>query len=264
MPAAPRPTPYDSASGQRRHRAIHVPFGMVIPRRHLRDVITQTPVRRQGRMAADCGLIDTEQLAVLRPRREQHVPLCQKGRLFLRGGLQVTVAHPTLAQPQGMQDLAHPLPAVLHAITGGEKVLPQRGAPQTHIVAPLPWTPADDLLALRPLLSRQSGWAPWERGVFQPWQTCRVEGRHPSANRLCIPIQPAGNLGATPPVHQEHNAVGPVPQSDLMGVPKGGPHRVARDGSVRDGQHLQTLPRGVLDSVIPPGSENRDSFVGLL
>src|SRR6266436_5711727 len=54
----------------------------------------------------------------------------------------------------------------------------------------------------------------------------------------------------------------PLPQTDIVGVPIGTPHFVTGHCSVRDSQHRQAPLQYRLSRYIPPGPENRNSFVG--
>src|SRR5262249_53786212 len=61
-----------------------------------------------------------------------------------------------------------------------------------------------------------------------------------------------------------HDIVIPLPQTDIVGAPKGTPHVVMGYRSVRNGQHRQAPLHHLLSLSIPPGPANRMSFVGLL
>jgi hypothetical protein len=124
-------------------------------------------------MSAHCRLIDKEQLSIRRPLRQQSGQIGREGRLLRRLRLQVVVAQPTQATPQGMQDLVDLFPAVFNAKTGGKAVLHQFGGPQTHIVPYIARTMVDDLLDLRPLCSSQSRGRPGIGVDFNPGSPSR-------------------------------------------------------------------------------------------
>jgi hypothetical protein len=95
------------------------------------------------------------------------------------------------------------------------------------VIARLPRTAADGFLDLRPLLRGESCRPPGDRGPLQAWQPGFVTGVHPSANGLLIPIQLWRHLGTAPAIHQQHNAVIPLVQPNIMGAAKG-PHTCSR------------------------------------
>jgi hypothetical protein len=213
-------------------------------------------------MSAYRSLIDTQQLLLRWPGLQLLVESPHKGPLFLRVGLQVPLAQATHAKSQGMQPLAHPFPAILDPKAGVDEVPYQFRGPEAHVVACLARTVANGFLHLRQLFLAESRRASRNGRPFQTGKATSVKCMHPAPHRLFFPIQPLGNFRARLTIHQEHNAVVPLAQPDIMRPPKGGPHRLTSDSSVRDSQHRQALLlHGVLSSVIPSGPETGFLFL---
>jgi len=114
---------------QRCDGPIDMDFGMVIPRRHLWDVIAQAPLGGQGGVPADGRVIDKQSLTVLRPVLSQRRECGHKG-LVLRGlASQMAVASSPPAKAQRMQSWPGALPAIGEAKAGRDIVTNQLGRP---------------------------------------------------------------------------------------------------------------------------------------
>src|SRR5262245_33136348 len=100
-----------------------------------------------------------------------------------------------------MQQLSYPLPAVFDPKVGIHEVPDQFAGPQTSMIARLSGTVADRLLDLCPLLHCQSRGTPRDWRTLQPSESRLVKCMQPGAHGLLVPIQPLGNLWATPAIH---------------------------------------------------------------
>jgi hypothetical protein len=252
------------APSQRGNGAIDLHLGMIIPRGNLGHLVDQAPLRGQGEMAAQRRLLDKDQLPLLRPLFHQCLQLSPKGRLFLGLGFQVAMPQPPQSKPQRMQQLSHPLPAIIEAKPRVDKVPHQFGGPQTGVIARIPRTTADSLFDLRPLIRRESRGSPWDRGSLQPWQASFVDRMHPATNGFLIAVQPLGNLRAALPIKQQQHAGVPLPQPHIVRPAKGAPYLLPGNRRIRDFQHVQALPLHILVHVYQQGLKNRNYFVGLL
>jgi hypothetical protein len=146
---------------QRGDGPIDLPPGRLSPRGHCGHVGDQAPRRGQRRMAASGRCIHTEQGTVRGPLRQQRCQVGHDGGLCLRVGLQVVRAQPPPANPQGVQQLPHPFPALLDTATGREVVPDPWGGPPTGVIAHGPGALAHRLLERRALRGRESsGGAP--------------------------------------------------------------------------------------------------------
>ena len=105
-----------------------------------------------------------------------------------------------------------------------------------------PWTAADSLFTVRQLGLCASRGATGNRCALQPSEPHRMQGMHPAPNRLLIPGQPVGNLGAAFAIHQEQNTMVALAQPGIVRAAKGCPHLVWRNCSMRDGQYGPVLP----------------------
>jgi hypothetical protein len=69
-----------------------------------------------------------------------------------------------------------------------------------------------------------------------------VEGMHPAPHGVLVAVQPLGNLGTAPAIHQQQNAVVPLAEPDIMCPPKGTPDLIACDGGIGNRHHYSGPP----------------------
>jgi hypothetical protein len=237
---------------------------MVVSGGYLRHVLDHTPLRRQRRVATHRRLIHTDQLAVLRPLGQPRRQLRAKGRLRLGLGLQMAVTQPTQAKAPLVQQLAHPLPAMLPPKAGGDDVPDQLRGPQAHVVARRPRTVADRVFDLRPLRCRESRWAARAGCPFPPVQPGLIERVNPGPSGVLVAVEPLSHLGAAFTIHQQQDSVRTLAQPYIRRTATGRPHVLACHSGIRNRQPLQPSPLLSFPPYTREGLKNRNYFVGSL
>jgi len=100
----------------------------------------------------------------------------------------------------------------------------------------------DRVFDLRPLLRRESRWAPWARRPRQPAQPGRIERAHAGANCLLVGVEPLTDLKAALAIHRPQDGVRVCAQPHISGTTKGRPHVLSCHRCVGNRKQLQPLP----------------------
>jgi hypothetical protein len=249
---------------QRGHGAGDGPPGVLICRGPCWTIGSQAPPGPPRRRASDGRLIDNQHLPLVRPRLKEKVAIRHKRRWLLQGGCELTRPQTPLAQPQVVQQRAHPCSTLCDS-TPSRKQGPQpRGRPQTHMGASMAWTLPAHRLALGALPRVQAGGTARHRGAWQPGESLVVDRVSPEAHGLFVTIQPRGNVGTGCTIAQKPHGMLAFAQPHSMALAQGGQPCLPRHTGVGNLSPGSTSLMLVRRSVRPRAPQSQGSFLALL